>query len=90
MANGTHIEIWPVWGVWAGLMAASCAGFALAEGVGSAQFATCLGLILAAAKIHVIFGHYMDVTWRHKPLRLILQGWLLIVAAILFITYFIK
>jgi len=90
MASGAHIKIGPVWLVWAGLVAASGAGFALAEGMGSARFATGLGLLLAAAKIHVIFGHYMEVGWRHRPLRLILQGWLLAVILILCLTYFIK
>ena len=90
MAQAAGVKIGPVWLVWAGLVTASGAGFALGDGLGSAGLATALGLFLAAGKIHMIFGHYMEVAWQHRPLRLILQVWLTIATAILLLTYFIK
>lgn len=85
--SGFASREWPVPLVWALLIAASLSGFLLAEGLASARVATSLAFVLAAAKIHVVFGQYMDLSWRHRPLRPLLAVWLAIVTTILLATY---
>ncbi|MES2301245.1 MAG: cytochrome C oxidase subunit IV family protein [Pseudomonadota bacterium] len=79
--------LFPVWLVWAVLAGASVTGFALAEGASTAPFAANAAVLLAAAKIHLIFGQYMEVRWKHQPLRSLLSVWLAIVTLILLAGY---
>lgn len=77
----------PVWTVWALLAGASVAGFALAEGLATAHLAATIAVLLAAFKIHLIFGQYMEIRWRHQPLRSLLSLWLGAVTLILLAGY---
>lgn len=77
----------PVWLVWAVLAGASVAGFTLAEGAAAAPVAASAAVLLAAVKIHLIFGQYMEVRWKHQPLRSLLSLWLAIVTLILLAGY---
>jgi len=77
----------PVPVIWAALVAASLGGFALAEGLAPARIAATLAVILAAAKIHLILVHYMDLRWSHWPLRALLTAWLAVVTLILLAGY---
>jgi Prokaryotic Cytochrome C oxidase subunit IV len=74
---------WPVWCVWAVLAGASLLGFLLAEGMAPARVAASGAIVLAALKIHLVFDHYMELRWHHKPLRQMLAAWLAAVTAIL-------
>ena len=78
---------WPVWLVWALLVAASLIGFVLAEGYAIPKIAATLAIVLAAVKIHLIFDQYMELRWHHQPLRLMLALWLAVVTAILLTGY---
>lgn len=77
----------PVAAVWLALIAASLAGFALAEGLAPARIAATLAIVLALFKIHLVFDHYMELRWQHRPLRAMLAGWLAAVGAILLTGY---
>lgn len=77
----------PVWIVWAVLAGASIAGFAFAEGAATAPVAASAAVLLAAVKIHLIFGQYMEVRWQHQPLRTLLSLWLAVVTLILMAGY---
>lgn len=77
----------PVWMVWTILAGASLAGFALAEGMATARIASVTAILLAAVKIHLIFGQYMEVRWSHQPLRGLLSLWLAVVTTILIAGY---
>ena len=76
---------WPVWLVWLILVGASITGFLLTEGATSARVATTAAILLAAVKIHLVFGQYMEIRWHHRPLRQMLAGWLVVVTIILLI-----
>ncbi|MEY2942257.1 MAG: Prokaryotic Cytochrome oxidase subunit [Pseudomonadota bacterium] len=78
---------YPVWAVWALLVGASVIGFALAEGLASAQLAASAAIILAAVKIQLVFDHYMELRWCHRPLRQMLAAWLAAVTLILLTGY---
>lgn len=80
-------DLLPVWLVWAALAGASVAGFVLADGTATAPFAASTAVLLAAAKIHLIFGQYMEVRWKHQPLRSLLSLWLAVVTLILLAGY---
>jgi Prokaryotic Cytochrome C oxidase subunit IV len=79
----TGTREWPVWLVWALLAGASLIGFLLAEGHSDARFAASVAIFLAALKINLVFEQYMDLRWHHRPLRLMLAGWLAVVTATL-------
>ena len=78
---------WPVALVWLLLVGASLAGFAMGEGVMPARVAASLAIVLAAVKIHLVFGQYMELRWNHRPLRQMLGVWLAVVTAILLGCY---
>jgi hypothetical protein len=79
-----------VWTVWAILAGASVAGFLLADGLAPAAVATTAAVLLAALKIRLVFDHYMEIGWNHKPLRQLLAAWLVLVSTILLATYWMS
>jgi Prokaryotic Cytochrome C oxidase subunit IV len=85
-AAADHRE-WPVWLVCALLVGATLLGFGMAEGLAPARIAASAAIVLAAIKIHLVFDHYMELRWHHRPLRQALAVWLALVTAILLITY---
>jgi hypothetical protein len=46
-------------------------------------------MLLAAYKIHLIFDHYMELSWRHWPLRHFLAAWLVISVLVILVPYWI-
>lgn len=87
MSGGGNSREWPVWLVWLLLVLASLGGFFMAEGLVGPKLAASLAFVLAAIKIHVVFDQYMELNWRHRPLRQLLAAWLAVVTAILLGTY---
>jgi hypothetical protein len=87
MQAGHAKREWPVWLVCGLLVAATLLGFALGEGLAPARIAASAGIVLAAIKIHLVFDHYMELRWHHRPLRQALAIWLALVTAILLVTY---
>lgn len=87
--TGTDKPLMPVWLIWFALVGASVAGFVLAEGFGTAHAAASAAVLLGAVKIHLIFGQYMEVRWRHQPLRTLLAAWLAVVSLILLGGYWL-
>jgi hypothetical protein len=80
----------PVWTVWVILAGASVTGFLLAEGLAPVRLAATAAVLLAALKIHLVFDHYMEIRWNHRPLRQLLTAWLAFVSAILLATYWMS
>jgi hypothetical protein len=73
----------PIFVVWLILAGASLVGFLLAEGLAPARIASSAAIVLAMIKIHIVFDHYMELEWAHRPLRQLLAVWLGIVTLIL-------
>lgn len=82
-----HARQWPVSLVWAVLAGASVLGFLFAEGMAPARIAGIAAIVLAAIKVDLVITHYMELEWRHRPLRLMLAAWLAAVTALLLGTY---
>ncbi|WP_068075733.1 cytochrome C oxidase subunit IV family protein [Novosphingobium lentum] len=78
-----HAAAVPVWAIWIMLVGASAVGFELAEGHATARTAATVAVGLAALKIHLVFDHYMELKWTHRPLRPMLAAWLALVSATL-------
>ncbi|MFN3468564.1 MAG: cytochrome C oxidase subunit IV family protein [Novosphingobium sp.] len=87
--SGGSAPLLPVRAVWLILAGASIAGFVLAEGLAPPRIAASVAVLLAAFKIHLVFGQYMEVGWHHRPLRVLLQLWLFAVIAILLAGYWL-
>jgi hypothetical protein len=81
------MKLLPVWLVWTLLTGASLAGFLLAEGFAPARIAASAAVLLAAVKVHLIIGHYMEIRWAHQPLRTLLSLWIGLVTLILLAGY---
>lgn len=79
----------PVAAIWLALVGASLAGFAFAEGLAPARIAATAAVLLAVLKMRLVVGHYMDVGWSTRPLRLLLELWLLTVMTILLAGYWL-
>lgn len=88
-ARPSHAGQWPVSLVWAVLAGASVLGFLFAEGMAPARIAAIAAILLAAVKVHLVITHYMELEWRHRPLRLMMAGWLAAVTALLLGTYLV-
>jgi Prokaryotic Cytochrome C oxidase subunit IV len=69
--------------IWMLLVVATLVGFALAEGEAAPRIATTAIILIAAFKIHLIIGHFMELKWLPRPFRLILSGWLALVSTII-------
>lgn len=82
-----HARQWPVTLVWAVLAGASVLGFLFAEGLATARVAAIAAILLSAVKVNLVITHYMELEWRHQPLRLMLAAWLAAVTALLLGTY---
>lgn len=85
--NRVRHREWPVWFVWLTLAGASVAGVLLVEGMVSPAVAATTAFVLAALKINLIFGQFMELAWSHWPVRPLLAGWLTAVTAMLLIAY---
>lgn len=85
--SAPHAREWPVKLIWALLAGASVLGFLFAEGMAPARIATIAAFVLAAIKVDLVIVHYMELEWRHKPLRAMLAVWLFVVTAMLLGTY---
>lgn len=86
MSGKNNHREWPVTLVWAVLVFASLIGFVLVEAHAAPRLAASAAIMLAAIKVHIVFGQYMELRWHHRPLRQLLAAWLAIVTAILLVT----
>jgi heme/copper-type cytochrome/quinol oxidase subunit 4 len=71
--------------VWALLIAATLLSFWLAEGRSGAKIVTTFIILIAAFKINLVIGHFMELKWQPRPLRLILSGWLALVSTLIIV-----
>jgi cytochrome c oxidase subunit IV len=69
--------------VWAVLVAATLVSYFLAEGQAAAKIATTAIMLIAAAKINLVVGHFMDLKWQPRPFRIIISSWLALVTTII-------
>ncbi len=69
--------------VWALLVAATLCSFFLAEGHSAAKVATSGIILIAAIKISLVVGHFMELKWQPRPYRIVISGWLLVVTLII-------
>ncbi|MES2492564.1 MAG: cytochrome C oxidase subunit IV family protein [Pseudomonadota bacterium] len=79
----SHARVWPVSAVWGVLAGASVLGFLFAEGMAPARIAAIAAILLAAFKVNLVISQYMELEWRHRPLRLMMAAWLAAVTALL-------
>ncbi|MFM6854848.1 MAG: cytochrome C oxidase subunit IV family protein [Sphingopyxis sp.] len=40
-------------------------------------------ILIAAFKIHLVVGHFMELGWRPPPFRYVLSGWIALVTGII-------
>jgi len=81
--RAAHARAWPVSLVWGVLAGASVLGFLFAEGMAPARIAAIAAIVLAAVKVDLVISQYMELDWRHRPLRLMMAAWLAAVTALL-------
>ena len=80
----------PVTIVWAALMLATCAStWLLSDNSVTPEVATVAIMLIAALKVRFVVGHFMEVRRAPLALRLVCDGWLLAVTALILTVYLV-
>jgi len=80
----------PVSIVWAALMLATCAStWLLSKNSVTPEVATVAILLIAAVKVRLVMRHFMEVRLAPLALRLVCDGWLLAVTALIVTVYLV-
>ena len=80
----------PVSIVWAALMLATCAStWLLSKNSVTPEVATVAIVLIAAVKVRLVIGYFMEVRWALLALRFICDGWLLAVTALIVTVYLV-
>jgi heme/copper-type cytochrome/quinol oxidase subunit 4 len=78
----------PVSIVWATLMLATCAStWLLSKNSVTPEVATVAIMLVAAVKVRLVIWHFMEVRRAPLALRLVCNGWLLAVTALIVTVY---
>jgi heme/copper-type cytochrome/quinol oxidase subunit 4 len=78
----------PVSIVWAALMLATCAStWLLSKNSVAPEVATVAIMLVAAVKVRLVMSHFMEVRRAPLALRLVCDGWLLAVTALIVTVY---
>jgi heme/copper-type cytochrome/quinol oxidase subunit 4 len=80
----------PVSIVWAGLMLATCAStWLVSKNPVAPEVATVATMLIAAVKVRLVMTHFMEVRRAPLALRLVCDGWLLAVTALIVTVYLV-
>jgi heme/copper-type cytochrome/quinol oxidase subunit 4 len=80
----------PVSIVWAALMLATCAStWLLSKNSVTPEVATVAIMVVAAVKVRLVIWHFMEVRRAPLALRLVCNGWLLAVTALIMTVYLV-
>ena len=80
----------PVSIVWATLMLATCAStWLLSKNSITPEVATVTIVLIAAVKVRLVMSHFMEVRRAPLALRLVCDGWLLAVTALIVTIYLV-
>jgi heme/copper-type cytochrome/quinol oxidase subunit 4 len=71
--------------IWVILVAITLLSWLAAEGQIASRFVASAVIIIAAFKINLVVGHFMELKWRPRPFRIIVTGWLMIVTTIIIV-----
>lgn len=69
--------------IWMLLVAASLLSWLLIEGAQAAKWGATAVVLIAAFKINLVIGHFMELQWQPAPYRLVLSVWLTLVTTII-------
>lgn len=69
--------------IWAILVAITVLSWLLAEGPLASRFAAGAVIVIAAFKINLVVGHFMELQWRPRPFRIVVTVWLAAVTTII-------
>jgi hypothetical protein len=80
----------PVTIVWAALMLATIAStWLLSNNAVAPEVATVAIMLIAAVKVRLVIGHFMEVRRAPVALQLVCDGWLLAVTALILTVYLV-
>jgi heme/copper-type cytochrome/quinol oxidase subunit 4 len=80
----------PVSIVWAALMLATCAStWLLSKNSVTPEVATVAIVLIAAVKVRLVIGYFMEVHRAPLALRLVCDGWLLAVTGLIVTVYLV-
>jgi heme/copper-type cytochrome/quinol oxidase subunit 4 len=80
----------PVSMVWAALMLATCAStWLLSKNSVTPEVATVAIMLIAAVKVRLVIRYFMEVRLAPLALRLVCDGWLLAVTALIMNVYLV-
>ena len=69
--------------IWALLIIASFFSWFVTEDTDFARWGTTAVILIAAFKINLVIGHFMELDWQPRPYRVVLSAWLAVVTTII-------
>jgi membrane protein YdbS with pleckstrin-like domain len=69
--------------IWLLLIAASLFSWFVTEDMNGAKWGATAVILIAAFKINLVIGHFMELKWQPRPYRFVLTGWLALVSTII-------
>ncbi|WP_221793812.1 cytochrome C oxidase subunit IV family protein [Aquisediminimonas sediminicola] len=73
--------------VWALLVAVTLISWVLTEDSDAVRFGATAVILIAAFKINMVIGHFMELQWTPRPFRIVLSLWLILVTTIIIGCY---
>mgnify|MGYP000980433572 CR=1 FL=1 len=73
----------PITTVWMILAGATVASWALTEELSLAHLGTTVVLLIAAFKVNLLIGNFMELRWVHQPWRTVISIWLAVVVTLI-------
>lgn len=74
---------------WISLIGAALASWALTEQLGAVRFATTAVILIAALKVRLVVGHFMELRAGDLPWRRVFDIWVVAVVAIILGGYWL-
>lgn len=74
---------WRVTSVWAILIIATLLSWFLKGDAVSARVGATAVILIAAFKINLVVGHFMELKWQPRPFRIVVSVWLALVTTII-------
>jgi cytochrome c oxidase subunit IV len=75
-----HLRAAPIWAI---LVIATLLSWFLKGDAVSARLGATAVILIAAFKINLVVGHFMELQWQPRPFRIVVSVWLAVVTIII-------
>ena len=75
--------------IWLLLVAATLVSWFVTEDTAAVKLGATAVILIAAFKIHMVVGHFMELGWQPRPFRIIISVWLAVVTTVILGGYWL-